>query len=245
MNEEIKIDFPLPLERPKIDDAPRSYNLTINALLEKNDGISQALGLQEEILKDIPAKSLIGSGIYKYPPSTIHFSIINLEDLHSGLVTQEVFERERRSYIDRIKQIFTKFDGITIKDKNVKFSYIYTKESPSIAIQAFPSNDLYNFLAKELLVEFTKEKELGAEIKGYPFKNNHYDVFRFSTNIIRFFRKLSKEEYEIISKRVLEINNRSSKGGCLFSINLTHLSFVLSDNWLSNGNPELSYIKLK
>ena len=57
MKEEIKIDFPLYLEKPKIDKASKGYNLTINAILNKNNGVEKAVEIQEKILEDMDNKS--------------------------------------------------------------------------------------------------------------------------------------------------------------------------------------------
>jgi len=240
MDQDIKIDFPQNLDGVDIDRKQKTYYLTINAILNLNNGVGEAIKLQEEILKDINSQSLIGSGIYKYPADTIHFSIINFEGLSSGIDSEELFRQKRQPYIEKIKNILQTFNEREIAQKKIRFAYIYTKKQSSIAIQAFPSKDLCDFF-KEMCKKFNEE----ATLRPVEIKKSEYDgCIRFRVNLVRFFRKLTNEEYDNIAEKVLEINQRSKKG-FLFGLELIRISFVSSDNWLSNCNPELSYINLK
>lgn len=240
MNQFIKIDFPLNLCGVDVDKTPKTYYLTISAILNLNNASSEVVKIQGKILKDISSQNLIGSGIYKYPIDTIHFSIINFEGLSSSIDAEKIFKQKRQSHIEKIKKVLHEFDQEQIVDKKIKFAYIYRKKPNSIAIQTFPSKKLYSFF-KKVRKKFNEDADLRpAEIKKFEYDGS----IRFPVNIIRFFRELTKEEYDNIAQRVLT-KNQQSKKGYLFESELSHISFVLSDNWLSNQNPELDYIELR
>ena len=150
------IDFPLYLEGIDLDKSPKAYYLTISVILILNDCVNEIIKVQEELLKDISAQSLIGSGIYKYPSDTIHFSIINFDGLASAIDNENEFKEKRKIHIDKIKNILQKFNKRSIDDKKVEFEYIFTKKSPSLAIQAFPSENLFE-LFEDMKDEFNKD----------------------------------------------------------------------------------------
>lgn len=247
----MKINFALHLSGVGIDRNPKTWYLTICAILNSNNGAEGAVRIQEEILNGINTQGIIGSGIYKYPKETIHFSIINFRGLASDTDTEEEFRQKRLRHIEKIKSILRSFDGQKIIDKKVQFAYIYTgdpnkcKDKPeSISIQAFPSNEFWNF------IERVKENlEEDSDLRPAKIKRYLYDgCARLPVNIARFFRELSNDEYEIIAENVYNFNkgcqDDANSGKYGFELEINKLSFVLSDNWLSNDNPELCNITL-
>lgn len=251
-NIKIKANFPLELKGLGIDKNPLTYFLTINVILNKNNVIDDVKRVQKELIKGINAQELIGSGIYKYPKNGIHFSIINFSDLSSAVVSKERFIKERKKHMNEIENILKKFDNYKIKNKEVYFAYIVSGDEKympeSLAIQAYPNKELLAFFSKLKNELENKEILTPATLKCYCSDNLEYP-FRFTVNLVRFFRKVKEEEFKKIKKAVEEINNRS-KEGILFLMKLKHISFVLSDNWLSNEYegkrpPEIASIELK
>ena len=243
-----EIDFPLEIDGIKIDDKPRTFYLTIGVILSLNNSSSKVIEIQEEFSKQLNAQSIVGAGIYKYPADTIHFSIINFSGLSSSIENEQEFKEKRKSHINKIKSILSKLDLQKIKkdNKKVDFSYIYTKNIESLTIQAFPSEALCEFFEKNVKKELEKDPDLNpVKVEWSEFKNSK----RFRVNIIRFFRKLSNIEYDIVACNVKAINLKCDNDGkkvknSLFEMELKHISFVFSDNWLSNENPELYSISL-
>lgn len=244
----MKIDFPLNLQGIDVDNSPRKYFLTISALLSDNNAAQGAIKVQEAILKDInSAQSIVGSGIYKYPSDRIHFSIIDFVGLSSIMEIENEYREKRISHQNQIITVLNRIDK-RIKDREVKFRFIYTgeennpdKNPRTIAIQAYPSKDLRIFF-DDLKSEFNKEKLLfPAEINKYGSDEDP----RFSVNVARFFRKPLIGEYRSLDQNIGAFNKKCSDDGKpAFKMNLDRISFVISDNYLSNQNPFLHQIEL-
>lgn len=249
MKQNIQINFPNSLNGVGIDSGRKFNFLTISILLGLNNGCSNIIKIQEDLLRDINFTTSCGSGIYKYPSNQIHFSVINFERFKSLSSTggKQQFYAKNQSQIEKIKFILNKFDKRKITDKTVQFAYIFTgndKYKPeSLALQAFPSIQLYQ-LFEEINFEFNECAGLAPAI----IKDNGFS--RFPVNLIRFFNNITNKEEEIISSSVLDFNNRcdqikNDNMDKFYETKINHISFVFSDNWLSNENPEIFYIELK
>lgn len=230
-------DFPLSLKEIGLDTQSKKYFLTVNAILQKmgNGCVDEAIKLRDRILSGIDAGKLLGSGIYNYPKESIHFSIINFKDLSSGLAdNQQAFKFERSQHIKKIKEILeneTKEIKAKNIDKAIKFGFIYTLNTDSIALQAFPSQDLYDFF-KKLADKFNEEPIL----RTVEIKKNGIEYPRFTVNLARFFRKLTNDEYNKIAPQIYEVNKEFMDEKNFFQQELSKISFVVSDNWLSNND---------
>lgn len=235
--------FPFTFELPKPKENPKKWHLTISAILEKNKSDSEIFKVQDRILKNIPTVNIVGNGIYKYPKDRVHFSIINFPDLGKTNSNFIDFSKEREEIIDKIQEVFLNFNGKFEKkamNNIVEFAYIYPHSSDSLAIQAFLGEDLIKFLNK-MTSEFIKIKGIGKVIlKSYPY---HGEQVRMPVNIARFFRELTTEESKLIGDNANEYNNLSMSQN-LDDMKLSKLSFVVSDDWLSNDDFEVLTINL-
>jgi len=217
--------------------------LTININLKKNGCYGEILKLQENIINGINVTENIEKGIYKYSKDQFHFSVINFENYKKGGVPIDKFKELNYHHIAKINSLLQKFDGYTISDKTVQSGYIYTGcNLQSIAIQVFPSIQLCQ-LFDDICYQMNKGTELGLA----KIKDNRYN--RFAVNIVRFFRELTFNEKESISRSIDDFNitcenNRKIGEKIFFEFEIEYISFVVSDNWLSNQYPEQSFIKL-
>ncbi len=239
---------PTILTFPSADTAPVKYGLTLSAILLKNNAENKIIDRQEELIKDISYTEKIRHGIYKYPAKSLHFSILDFEDLGSiEYKDQESYEKAMSDKIDIIKNTITLVVKEIAKPKDpvVKFGFIYTgctgKELCSLAIQAFLSEEQVKYIKKlhENLSDKLSGDGVGAiKIKGFSDGHLFKDEHRFAINLIRFFRNPTDHEYARLVEKVSEINLNSSKHP-LGDFDLREITFVVSDNWLSNNNFDL------
>jgi hypothetical protein len=217
-----------------------NLNLTISVILHLNNIPAKILDIREEIARDLDSTEEISEdAIYKYRLNTLHFSAINFIGL-KGEDSPERLIKSEYPKVEKIKSILEKNSGKNISDRSLDFRYIYTgrkgkkKDVKSMALQVYPSIELCRFF-EDLKVELSEHSLGDIEIKS----NDN----RFTLNLIRFFRELNYEEKNIICGNVKNINEKSEKS-VLCSFELKRLSFVVSDNWLANDNPELYYINM-
>lgn len=225
--------FPFNYEKPKKFDKKTTFYLTISAIIADNNADCEVFKIQKDLLKDIETTNKINSGIYYYPKNRIHFSIINFEDFSTETENEEKYRADHLEEIDKIKKIVKELNGnksIIPEDRNVELAYIYTCKSDSIAVQAFPSHSLINYFNK-IKTLFGNMGLGNVIIKGYPDDK----PTRFPINIARFFREASSDEYSKLKESIQKYNDDFLNGDKYYEIKLKKLSFVVSDNWLSNG----------
>jgi len=225
-----EIDFPLHLNGVKEDKKPKKYNLSIAVILElnndKNKTFERILNIQNQVLIGVNAQSLVGSGIYKYPRYTIHFTVITFDTLSLVQKTAEEFENKRTQIISQINKIFK---SKKLKKAKVDFGYFYTKETESLAIQAFPNKKFCKFLK-------LMQKKLDKNPSLRPVKIKDNNTGRFAVNVVRFFKELSNDEYDSIAENVYKFNKKCQNKKNLTTMKIKRISLILSDNWLSNND---------
>ena len=243
------------LKFPSIDTAKLTWNITLSVSISENNNcaLNSLISIQEELLRGINCTQKIKQGIYKYPKDSIHFSLINFQDLSS--IEYNNSSDYQNKNIDKIKDIKHVINSITKNqcmiekiDKDIKCGFVYTGSKDgkdklnSLAIQAFLSKDLSEYIEKlrDELNDKLKDRNIGAiKIKGYADEKYSALTHRFTINLVRFFRFPNDSEYQYIVDATKRINDISSAGPIFESFTLKNIKLIVSDNWLSNDNYDL------
>jgi len=209
-----------------------NLHLTLSHIIKNQDS---AIGLVEIFQKQMllgfnTETRLVNRTIYKYPLGTIHHSLVDfLPAVEFNRLTETVFfESKHKNLINNIsKEVENNAD---IENKTIIIKSVY-KDEKSIALEAYPSQDILNLASK---IANNVETEVGfPKVKGFPLKKPE----KFAINIVRFFRELGGTENQILDERIKELNQQLANEPINFE--LKNLSLVISDDYLSNPNPEV------
>ncbi|MDH4358371.1 MAG: hypothetical protein OEV37_00265 [Candidatus Berkelbacteria bacterium] len=221
---------------------PDKLHLTISVIIGLQDkgALGRINNLTASMLDWLSSSTVLRERpIYVYPDSTIHFSLIDFEQVKKAVspTKEEInrFEKENTALIASTKSCVRGFTK-KITDKQVEISGIYPSNKydvkdpvPSIAFQATLSDKLLIW-AKEL------EKETSSG------KLKYYGRYRFPVNVIRFFEDPENIE-PLLKTRIEEANKSLEKNPIKFTIK--KISLVVSDNYLSiNGSKKIADFKI-
>jgi len=209
-----------------------NVHLTLSNIIKNQDSVLGLVELfQKQILLGFNVETkLLDNTIYKYPLNTIHHSLIDFLPAveFNKIIETEYFQLRHRDLIEKIILEIERKD--CIKDKTIIIKSIYKNEK-SVAVEAFPSQDILKF-ASDIAVS-VKTGDGFPKVKGLPPEKPE----KFAINIIRFFRQLSVRENQVLDERVSELTKGLEKKPIEFE--LKKLSLVVSDDYLSNPNPEI------
>lgn len=221
-------------QKPEIKNDPLTYHLTISAIIEKNDPGSKVFSVQKDILKDIDYSEIVGEGLYKYPKNKIHFSILDFERFSNSAMDEKTYKKEKSKNIleitGRLAKFLREYNLDEIVDRDVSFTNIYPCKSGSVALQAVPSQELMKlFLSmKDSFGDFGE-----AKLKMNDFVYRGKNINKFSVNLVRFFSGPNKVEFPKIADAINDYNFNLFHCQPII-MELNKITFVLSDNWLSN-----------
>lgn len=217
-----------------------NLHLTLsNIIYLQSDGIlSKILEHQNFLIKDIVfSEQILPNIIYKCQKNIIHHSLVDFlpaTDFQniSGI---SKYKENNKDLIESIIKTVNKLKS-KIQNKEIVIKSIYKGEK-SIALEAFPSKDILKF--SNDLANFVKTVDSFPKVKGFPPNNPQ----KFTINIIRFFRPLSGKEDILLNNQVQKINQKLKDKPIKFR--LKKLSLVISDDYLSNPNPEIANFNIE
>ncbi|OGD57043.1 hypothetical protein A2V71_00320 [Candidatus Berkelbacteria bacterium RBG_13_40_8] len=207
-----------------------NLHLTLSNIIkdQSNEIISLVLEAQSFTISNLSSTT----SFYICSKNIIHHSLVDFLPAREFKNTSEItsYKKEHQTLIINIIQAIEKLKN-EIKDKQIiiKSAYIGGK---SIALEAYLSSDILNF-AYEIKKNI---KSIGdfPKVKGFPSEKPK----KFAINIIRFLRPLSTQEDQILNERVLELTKKLQEKPIEFE--LKRLSLVVSDDYLSNPDPEIT-----
>lgn len=208
-----------------------NLHLTLSVIIKNqksNKIIDSVLGVQGFLISGLES----AISFYICGKDVIHHSLVDFlpaEEFQNVLEIKN-YKQEHQDLITTIIRAVEKLKN-EMEDRQTIIKSVYKSEK-SIALEAYPSQDILNFA--ERLGDSIKMKGGFPKVKGFPPEKPK----KFAINIIRFFRLLTKKEDEILRKRIEELNKKLNKQPIVFK--LKSLSLVVSDDYLSNPNPEIA-----
>lgn len=207
-----------------------NLHLTLSNIIKDQNGtlVNEALRFQSLLRKGFADLNLVTV----CESSIIHHSLVDFlppSEFHGEPHEIADFNARHQKLIQDIHQVI-QHEITNIKNTNININSTY-KGKKSIALEAYPSLDILSFANK--VAEKIKTAEDYPHVKGFPPEN----PFKFAINIIRFFRDLEDGEDQNLIQIVSEINSQLKSEPVKF--NLKKLSLVVSDDTLSNPNPEV------
>ena len=222
----------LSYQEPNSDNSSNKLFLTINVKIQLNDKklADKIIKIQDKIISSLNYSGANLSGIYRYPIETLHFSLINFKSYTTEEFSEDNYYKKYKDVIEKLsddsKRHFSDLIKLNNEDRKVSIGYIYPCSSPSIAFQAIPT-----IRFDEALKESCNKIKLIFPGSGCEIKSEKRPT-RFSLNIVKFFRSISKPEYDSM-KEIIDDKNKSY--GYIGDITVSNISVVVSDNWLSNS----------
>ncbi len=212
---------------------PTTFNLTLSVLLKYDPKtLAHIESMQDKITQGLHYSTTPnGHSLYKYFAESLHFSIINF-------ATEEATDRGEfeRKYIKLIARLSNEIPKFLDFFRSLEFNVGETQHIEGYSEVSMPiclknnmkKGQLYKTL--EPLIKLSEVKDKNKILKFYNDKN-------FAMNLVRVFRSLGSNE-----KKSLEVKaNQKIKR---FDLRISRLSLVISDNYLSNLNPEITHFLL-
>lgn len=211
-----------------------NLNLTLSHIIhnQSEEILMKILELQNYLIGEVDSsKQISDNTIYQYPRKTIHHSLINFLSPKESIINDSEIDIYKNKNWGLILSIVSKLENKKIRDKKVIIKSVYTDDK-NIALEAFPSEDILNFIYR-FAKEIKKESNF-TYVKGFPPEK----PIKFPINIVHFFRPLSEQEKQTFNKKKEEINRKLMEEPLEFE--LKKFSLVISDDYLSNPNPEIA-----
>jgi len=207
-----------------------NLHLTLSNIIKNQNYeiINSILGIQGLLISDLES----AVSLFICAKDIIHHSLVDFLPTEKFENASDIvnYKRKYQDLIVKIAKAVEKSKN-DIENNQIVIGSVYKGEK-SIALEAYPSQDILSF-AEKIKMSVKTEGDF-PKVKGFPPEKPE----KFAINIIRFFRKITGTENQIFNERVVELNQQLENKPIIF--NLKNLSLVISDDYLSNPNPEVA-----